>query len=369
MGYVNSKRYDGVQLYHKSNKDISYYIRYKDEAGKLKRIKVGDKSKGITENYCNQKRIEIINSINLGEEPPALAKKKKKSGLTLDEVGEKYFKIREAHVNVDVKYILKNYPKRLRDKFGKEDLDSITSDKVFNFQIELKKKGWAPSTINYTINFLSRLFNFAIEEELYHKANPVKNKKIKNLKVNNERERYLTTEEINELYDNIDDESVKLFTDLALATGGRQETILQIQAKDVNLKDRMITLKDLKNNSSYKGFIPDKLLAYLKEYVPTLSVNDYVVGGKNIKYADRTIRRKMKKILDPLFNEGLDTRDAKNRVVIHTLRHTFASHLAINGTPIFIVQKLMNHRDIKQTMRYAKLAPDSGKDFVNSLYK
>lgn len=131
----------------------------------------------------------------------------------------------------------------------------------------------------------------------------------------------------------------------------------------------MITLKDLKNNSSYKGFIPDKLLAYLKEYIPTLSVNDYVVGGKSTKYADRTIRRKMKKILDPLFNEGLDTRDAKNRVVIHTLRHTFASHLAINGTPIFTVQKLMNHRDIKQTMRYAKLAPDSGKDFVNDLYK
>jgi len=26
MGFVNSKRYDGIQLYHKANKDISYYI-------------------------------------------------------------------------------------------------------------------------------------------------------------------------------------------------------------------------------------------------------------------------------------------------------------------------------------------------------
>ena len=32
-------------------------------------------------------------------------------------------------------------------------------------------------------------------------------------------------------------------------------------------------------------------------------------------------------------------------VVIHSLRHTFASHLAINGTPIFTVQKLMNHNE------------------------
>jgi site-specific recombinase XerD len=66
-------------------------------------------------------------------------------------------------------------------------------------------------------------------------------------------------------------------------------------------------------------------------------------------------------------NDGLETSDRKNRVVIHTLRHTFASHLAINGTPIFTIQKLMNHKDIKMTMRYAKLAPDSGRESVNNL--
>ena len=368
MGFINSKKYDGVQLYHKSNKDVSYYIRYKDENSKLRRVKVGEKSKGITENYCYQKRTEILNYIRLGEEPPALARKKKKTVITLDEIGDKYFKIREAHIVVDVRYILKNYPKRLREKFGKKDIDDITSDKIFDFQIELKKGGWAPSTINYTINFLARLFNFAIEEELYHKPNPVKHKKIKNLKVNNERERYLTSQEIKMLYANLNDDTLKLFTELALATGGRLETILQIQVKDINLVDKMITLKDLKNHSNYKGFIPDHLLGYLKEYLPHLSVNDFIIGGKSIKFADRTMRRKMKNIFDPLFNEGLDSKDAKNRVVIHSLRHTFASHLAINGTPIFTIQKLMNHRDIKMTMRYAKLAPDSGKDFVNNLY-
>ena len=72
--------------------------------------------------------------------------------------------------------------------------------------------------------------------------------------------------------------------------------------------------------------------------------------------------------MNKLFNEGLDKKDSKNRVVIHSLRHTFASQLAISGTPIFTIQKLMNHADIKQTMRYAKLAPDSGKDYIQRLY-
>jgi site-specific recombinase XerD len=77
----------------------------------------------------------------------------------------------------------------------------------------------------------------------------------------------------------------------------------------------------------------------------------------------------LKPILDRLFNEGLDIKDSKNRVVIHTLRHTFASHLAINGTPIFTIQNLMNHKDIKMTMRYAKLAPESSLVQVKSLYQ
>ena len=48
----------------------------------------------------------------------------------------------------------------------------------------------------------------------------------------------------------------------------------------------------------------------------------------------------MLKILNGLFNQGIDYDDRKNKAVVHTLRHTFASHLAINGTPIFTMQNL-----------------------------
>ncbi|WP_216358491.1 tyrosine-type recombinase/integrase [Helicobacter sp. 13S00401-1] len=50
------------------------------------------------------------------------------------------------------------------------------------------------------------------------------------------------------------------------------------------------------------------------------------------------------------------------------MRHTFASHLAIKGTPIQIIQKLLNHKDIKKTMRYAHLLPTSGKEWVEGLW-
>lgn len=59
--------------------------------------------------------------------------------------------------------------------------------------------------------------------------------------------------------------------------------------------------------------------------------------------------------------------DRKNKVVVHTLWHTFASLLAIDGAPIFIIQKLMNHKDIKTTLRYAKLAKDQGRDVIDKM--
>lgn len=112
-------------------------------------------------------------------------------------------------------------------------------------------------------------------------------------------------------------------------------------------------------------------MEYLKKYLRSLRLNDYVVHIDNpsIKTSSRQIQSRLKPKLDTLFNTELEANDRKNRVVIHTLRHTFASHLAINGTPIFTIKELMNHKDIEQTMRYAKLSPDSGKEFVNGLYR
>ena len=367
MGFVNSKKYDGVQLYHKANKDISYYIRFRDEHNKLKRVKIGDKSQGITEAYCNQKRVEVINTIILGESSPILARNKKEKVVTLNEVAEIYFQQREAHTK-DLARSRQKYATKTRKKFGEDNIYHISTDRILTYQAELKKQGLAPATVNDTLGFIGTLFNVAIEENLFNGQNPVKSKKIKKLKTDNQRERYLTKKEISKLYENIDNETLKLFVDLALSTGGRLETILNIRVKDINIENKVITLKDLKNDSTYRGFISTDLALTLEKHIEDLSINSFVIGGNVTKMPTRTISRHLKTVMDRLFNQGLDTKDSKNRAVIHTLRHTFASHLAINGTPIFTIQKLMNHRDINMTMRYAKLSPDSGRDYVEKLY-
>lgn len=51
----------------------------------------------------------------------------------------------------------------------------------------------------------------------------------------------------------------------------------------------------------------------------------------------------------------------------HTLRHTFASHLAMRGVPLNTVQALLGHSTIQMTMRYAHLAPSTLRQAIGML--
>jgi len=350
--------------------DKMFYIRYKDEYQKDIWVAIGKYSNGIREAYCQTKRTQILNELRLGEQPKILKKKMplKKDTVTLGEIFDIYLEQKRllGQTHRKVGQVYKVY---LHNLFGKEDINTLTTDKIVQFKQFLVDKNLSASTINSNIAFLGTLFNLAIEEKKYDKINPTKDKMLKPIKLDNARDRYLSTAEIHKLLHAVaGDEAIELFTKLSLSTGGRLETILNIKAKDVNLQNNTVTLKDLKSNKTYTGFLSLELVGILSTLSPTLEPNSYIVGGGLEKFSVRIIQRHLKEILDSLFNVGLEQKDTKNRVVIHTLRHTFASHLAINGTPIFTIQKLMNHSDITMTMRYAKLAPDSGKVAVQGLY-
>ena len=76
-----------------------------------------------------------------------------------------------------------------------------------------------------------------------------------------------------------------------------------------------------------------------------------------------------KQAMNKLFNVGLKATDRKNRVVVYTLRHTFASYLALKDASIITIKNLMHHKNIETTFRYSHLMPDAGKDLVINLYK
>ena len=55
------------------------------------------------------------------------------------------------------------------------------------------------------------------------------------------------------------------------------------------------------------------------------------------------------------FNEGIS--DSRQKVVFHTLRHSYASWLAEAGTDIYTIGKLLGHSTVQMSARYAHLGP------------
>ena len=348
--------------------DKTYYITYKDINKRTKEIKIGKFSEGIRENYCNQKRNEIITKIRLGEEPPTIAKDRRTKKVLLEEIQEKYFKTRRDGKSKASDQ--SSYNKHLKPFFHEKDLENITKEDIRKLHNKIKSSKnkndvlLSVKTVHNILTILKSITSFALKEEL------LKNdfrKYIELDSIRNTRDRYLTIEEINSLYKHLkDDPRLFLFSKIALTTGARLASILYISKKDIDFSNQIITLYDLKKDQegriSYKGFLTDELTQLLQNWCKNLQFSDKV-------FYDRpsTIQKQMLTTLNNLFNIGIDSNDRKNKTVIHTLRHTFASHLAINGTPIFTIQKLMNHSDIKMTLRYAKLAPESGKDAILNL--
>ena len=341
--------------------DKIYYIVFK-ENGKTKEVKVGKLSEGIRANYANNIRNSTLNSLRLGEEVPELLRRKPTEEIiTFDQIAMKYFDTRELHNRTNHQARSK-YKSQLKHLIGHKDISKVTKNDILEIQREFAKTR-APKTVNQYIQFIRAVYNNAIEEEVYTGSNPTKG--VKEQKVDNKRERFLTVDEIKNLLAVVSEQpDLYLFTLLSLSTGGRLNTIMSITKKDIGFENEMLTLKDLKNNDTYGGFFNQQLKMILLKRVKSLKQNDNIITMN-----ERTLRRKMSIILNKLFNQELAIKDRKNRVVTHTLRHTFASLLAINGTPIFTIQNLLNHKDIKQTLRYAKLAPDSGKNMVQELMK
>ncbi len=362
MSRVKSKKYTGVYLNNLSDGDVSYSITYKDEDNKTKRFTVGKKSAGITEIYTYNKRNEFINQINLGEEPPAIAKKKKKNIITLDSVAEESYAIKEVH-NKSNKTSKRKFEMHVSPIFGSKDIARIKTEDVQRLQAVCIKK-FAPKTVNTIIGELSSVLSYAVDKNIIV-TNPAK--KVKPLKVDNERLRYLNQTEIDELLEYTkDNEQVHLFILLALNTGARIGAIAKITPRDINFDTQMIDTIDEKNSERYSTFICNPYLeALLKSRCKDRKKDTPVLEENGAKLYDQ-IKDRAGAILNKLFNK--DVTDPKYRVVPHTLRHTFASHLAINGTPIYTIKKLMNHKDINMTLRYAKLAPDTGKIAVKELY-
>ena len=225
------------------------------------------------------------------------------------------------------------------------------------------RKGARARTVNLELDGIKTMLNLAIKWG-YLRDNPVK--QVRPLKSDDKKPvRFLTVEECHQLLDaSSPDLYPILFT--FLNTGMRKSELENLQWYDVDFARRRILIRAKEN---WKPKTRDReipmsedifqVLSEVKKQARSAAKDEYVFLVKNTGHSHNWLRTEIIKLAHKAGIEDLTK--------IHTLRHTFASHLIMAGVDLPTVSKLMGHSDIETTMIYAHLAPEHLSNAVSKL--
>ncbi|MDE0032229.1 MAG: tyrosine-type recombinase/integrase [Deltaproteobacteria bacterium] len=342
----------GVRVYPSGAK---VYVVQTRANGKSRRFTIGRHGL-VSAEQARRKAAVVIASIKAGEEPGRNgAASTTATGPSLAEVAERYMR---EHVAVRCKPATARGYRHALDKvllpaFGSVPLGRIGRDQVAALHYRLHK---TPSMANRGVETLSRLFYMA---EAWGVA-PEGGNPCRFVKKYPDRscERFLSEQEFRRLGSVLSEleaegkvsaSAVAAFR-LLMLTGCRRNEILTLRWEDVDLDAGELRLRDAKTGARSVALSPAarKVLATL----PRSLDNPWVIAGPRLG-----------KRLSSLNGRWLvvRARAGLEDVRIHDLRHSFASRALALGESLTMIGKLLGHRKVQTTARYAHLARESVK--------
>lgn len=316
---------------------IDYYLK-----GRRKRRKIGP-SKKLAQQVLQDVHVKVAKGEYLG-----VYDEKK---ILFEEFSQQYLAYSQAN---------KASSTQQRDGFSVAQLTPVFKEKyLFEITPRMIEKYKAtrlgkvgPATINRELACLKHMYTKAIEWD-YLKINPVK--KVKLLKEPPGRLRYLNPDEVEALVDACQDH-LRPIVITALNTGMRKSEILTLKWRDVDLRNRKVTVRKPKNNEIRVIPINQTLYQELSGLSQQLGSEYVFSNGNGQKFGD--IKKGFSAALKRAGIEDFH---------FHDLRHTFGSHLVMQGVDLKTVQQVMGHKDIKMTMRYSHLSPEHVQEAMGRL--
>ena len=341
------ERVSDIKIY-KGKPDICFDISYKHDGKKIWE-KVGWLSEGYSVKIAADVRSERLRSIRHGTELP----RQKKKHIYFKELAEKY--LRWAEENKKSAFSDKHrYENHLKIRLDNKRINEITSFDLEKMKSELTKEGLAPATVKHCLVLFRQMINKGIVWKLFDGINPVKGVKLPT--VQNQRERFLSYEEADLLLNELEKRS-EVLHDMALLSlhcGLRAGEIFKLKGHDVDFQNDVITILDTKNTRPKRSYMTGVVKEMLRKRIPATPDKNIFMQRSGDGYNE--IPKLYREIADKLFNKGIE--DPRQRVTFHTLRHTFASWLALQGESLFTIRELLGHKSFAMTQRYAHLVPD-----------
>jgi integrase len=249
---------------------------------------------------------------------------------------------------------------------GKKPLKDIKPLMLASVKKNILDAGLSPRFLQYVFATFRQVWNMARGEGLVSGESPTKDKMVKIPKIENKRVRFLSPEEAADLlaYLKRGNQTIHDMAFLSLFSGMRFGEVKSLKWGAVDLDRGFITIFDAKGSKTRTAFMTPEvkeMFSGRKQGEPESLVFPTFDGRE---YADTpTTFRDAVEAMG--FNTGIS--DQRQRVVYHTLRHSYASWLAEAGTDIYTIGKLLGHSTVQMSARYAHLGAGAMQEAVKRL--
>ena len=332
----------GVRVYPSGRR---VYIVYFRVTGRQRLMVVG-KTEFMSLEKARKKAKQIL--LDAGEGKDAMADRTaKRQAKNIKDLCHIYMERHARHKKTG-KEDLRRLDKHIVPRWGQIKVEALTSADVERLHTEISNK--APYEANRVVSLLATLFNLAMEWNL---TSPNHQNPAAKVKFNKEvkRDRWVRPDELPQLVEAIDMESnpyVRALIWLFLLTGARKGELLAAKWEHLDWDQAILTFPETKSGRTHYLPLSEPALAILRS-LPRLEDNPYIFPGRiegepivNLDKAWRRLRKTAK----------------LNDVRIHDLRRTVGSWIVQAGNTPYLVQHILNHKDVKTTAIYARFAQD-----------
>ncbi len=230
--------------------------------------------------------------------------------------------------------------------------ETATREDIRQFQLFLAKDAVSTSTRNAVMSGVKFLFRVTLRrldlaEEIYHLPEPQKAPVVMSV---NEVKRILAVAR---------PLKAKVMLSIAYGTGMRASEVCRLKVGDIDSDQMIIRVVQGKGKKDRQVKLPNDLLSLLRAWWPVrskrldadtpLQERWLFPGGKD---EGPTSTRQFAR----LFREAVRMAGIAKRVTLHSLRHSFATHLLENGVDIRVIQAMLGHSKLDMTARYARVA-------------
>jgi site-specific recombinase XerD len=234
----------------------------------------------------------------------------------------------------------------------KRSPDTATAEDVRLFQLQLMENGLSIQNRNRTmtgVRFLLRVTmrRHDLAAEVFHMKEPQKNPQI------------LSAGEAKRLLTMAGKLQVRVLLSIGYGAGLRVSEVVKLKVKHIDSALGIIRVEQAKGKKDRQVMLSPETLDLLREWwkVRTTRYDAGVPAGERWLFPGRREGRPLTpRQVTRLFHETVEAAGIKKKVTLHTLRHSFATHLFDRGVDIRTIQALLGHEKLETTARYTRVA-------------